>query len=390
MKIDRKLIIMAVLMLGFIFAMIFYIVMDKTPVDRKPAIEEGSTNKTETSSETPKKPIKGSGGKEEADIPMDHVHGETEDGLLDDTETGTHGSLTFKRDEVFKGAIVEKGYPSLIGQNEENLLLLTATKILYFYNMETQEVQAIDEHVKQAILTSDNEAIYYTKEMNGSDVIYEYDLVVNLNKGPIASVLIGGDVLRMAYANGAFVYTYPLLDPHTPYVMSEAIISKRHTVNYHLGNKEAKSVKTSQAFTTVGKNFFFYSPEYKAIRKWDITNKATDWAAVDKAVNHPAHLAINAKGGWALLDREEIGLESTILTADGPLKEFEMVFSMEWLFNQYLVVSDNHHLYLFDPKTEEKVLLKSDVSFFFIDNDVIYTQVSSTSEIFPIHVKRQG
>jgi hypothetical protein len=300
------------------------------------------------------------------------------------------GGFTFKAPEVQDNAVVENTFPTLLQAGKKYLLTQTKDKTLYLYDYEQKTKTVLDKDVKKAFMTPDKSFVFYTKEILGSDVIYQYDLNLNFNLGPIVTAY-EGPIQDIQFSNGILMYSYNTLE--TKMEKSDTV-TKFYVLPEFQNNFPSKfrnkTLNHSSFVSTIyNKNFYAYNPVRNSIDLLYISQKSTVFYKFSQPVKNPKRIEFSPNNKWFLLYQNDKNINEILLNGE-KLNGFENIYDVKWFDDTHLLIVDSDVLYLYDINTKQKDVLKTNVANVSFYNTSIFYQ-NLTGDIYKIeYVKNKN
>ncbi len=303
----------------------------------------------------------------------------------EENNTISFEDIDLKNGVELKNAIIEGSTSIILGASENHILLQTMAEGLYLYNIKEEKTIPIANGVKHATITEDDQYVFYVKENVADDIVHYYDIQLNLDQGPLTEPHSDGGIIRnVTYLNGAFYYSYPLLENDTH--VSELKVLKKYTSTFVIKPEDEKISETSRAFAANDHAFYYYSPQNKSINKVHLSGDNQELGKVEAEFDDAEVLAVNNKEEWVILDF--IPPESKLVTSYGEIEDVTWVRDVQWIYDNYLLVISSgldDKLILIDPETQEHKILSKNFSSFAAIGDSIYVQ--GGSKVFKYSLK---
>lgn len=271
------------------------------------------------------------------------------------------GTLPFNY-EFIKGATYDHTGATLIDSSSKYLLFRNLNDVLSFYNIENRKKNVLDELINQAVIAQDNKYILYSKNSLFTESFFAFDTSSNetMSLGEYSHTS-RMQAIDMKYANGLLYYLVRETDTGKTFVKFVGIPGANTLTS---ADKNAKiDIKTDKLFQTKD-TVYAYNSATKDVEVIFPNNSGKTLINLkNQNIKEIKNIQYIDETHWVVSFINNKN-EFVLYTPKGENKEFKGLMEAYWIDEQHLVVNDNLTFYTYNPETNEKHVLKSDVSDF--------------------------
>lgn len=288
--------------------------------------------------------------------------------MIDDPFMGTDGTikksakisgLTFKTPHEITDYPVQEGtMPIILGVSNKYMIVKSFGDILHIYNFETKKKIKIADHVDHAIISDDNQFVFYSTK----EAVFQYDIGRNVDNGVIVMGPPASTMESFVYHNGLLFYTF--IDgglDGDPY-RTESFVLPRFMSSYTTQQVTNNIDNTTPTLTLFNNEFYYFDKATNSVEKIALGGGHQTAFAFPTKVASPSKIEANANGDWLVLDYDESTYTVKVQLSNGTVTGFESITDASWYDAERLVVLSDTNLYLYNVKTGKKEGVEYEVS----------------------------
>jgi hypothetical protein len=287
------------------------------------------------------------------------------DGATSDTEVNTSFSSTYIVD-----ATEVNTSPKVIAANTNVLLMMRTNRTLYVYDHAEKTRTIMTKNVTAATLSKDGKHVFYAKEEEFGDTIYDYNLEL---KSPPEELFTpkGMSVKTITADNGAIVYTmHPFADETK--LSTGVYILKENTLNFPAKASGFVYNQSADALSVFDHTFYTYNPVNKSISALQLGIDMISRIDAPGIKGFAQSLSVYDLNHWSVIDNDLEGegalrLQGSFGRLEGDA--YTLVVQQEWFSDHEIIFLNENTLYLLNTSNMEVSLISENVgTFAIIDN----------------------
>ena len=250
---------------------------------------------------------------------------------------------------------------TLIDASSNYFIFRTLNDVLSMYNAEADKKNVLDEAINQAVITSDNQYIIYSKNLVFQEAFYAFDTssleTISLGQYEHPSRMSAVDI---KYMNGLVYYLVRETETGKTFVKFVGVPTKENT--YSGADRDAKvNISTDKLFSNKD-TVFAYNKATKNVEVILPNNSGKTLISLknEKIKDIKTIQYIDDKY-WAVSFIDDKN-NFVLLTPKGKVTEFTGLMAAYWIDEHSLIVNDNLTLYTYNIDTKKKHVLKTDIA----------------------------